>query len=294
MSAAPSSPSSSARSVRPLFNSTRALLLVAAALAAAACAGTDERDPEVTLGPEAFGNLPGAAGGSSTGAGMGGGSSTVSTPVANGAGSLCVSGQARCNGGRTLETCNATGSAFTATACEGTQVCLAGACRQPSCSSGELLCLGNEIHTCNSDGKSTTLARTCATGSACNPDTRACSPTLCEPLVGACNGTTATRCDATGFAYNTSANTACGAGQRCERGFCLNPEQVLPNPGAPVAPVPDPGQVTPVTPGTNPMMMQAAPTQVCTPSAVTCDGSNTISTCSADGLGETITRCNDG
>lgn len=32
----------------------------------------------------------------------------------------------------------------------------------------------------------------------------------------------------------------------------------------------------------------------CTPSAVTCDGANTISTCSADGSSEAVTRCADG
>jgi expansin (peptidoglycan-binding protein) len=40
--------------------------------------------------------------------------------------------------------------------------------------------------------------------------------------------------------------------------------------------------------------MQAAPTQKCTAGAVTCDGANTISTCSADGLTAAITRCPNG
>jgi expansin (peptidoglycan-binding protein) len=49
---------------------------------------------------------------------------------------------------------------------------------------------------------------------------------------------------------------------------------------------------TPVTPA--PVQGAQAPMQQCTPGAVSCDGSNTITTCSADGLSASFTRCDNG
>src|SRR6185503_6784454 len=190
---------------------------------------------------------------------------------------------------------NSSGTGFDTTTCDGTTVCLAGACRQPSCAAKETLCIGPEIHTCNEDGKSTPLSRTCDSGSTCDPATRACKPLLCEPLLGTCYNNFATRCDAVGFAYDMSANKDCGA-QRCNLGACVNPEQISQDPPITQNPItPDPTQVTPVPGQTPPATnMMQAPVQTCSPGAVTCDGSNTISTCSADGLAQTFTRCDNG
>ena len=82
---------------------------------------------------------------------------------------------------RTLETCNAAGTAFDTTQCGAGSVCYSGQCQPLSCKAGESVCLGEEIHTCNADEKSTTLLRTCNTGPACSPATRDCAPRLCEP-----------------------------------------------------------------------------------------------------------------
>src|SRR6185295_9808350 len=83
---------------------------------------------------------------------------------------------------------------------------------------------------------------------------------------------------------------------RCNLGACVNPEQISQDPPITQNPItPDPTQVTPVPGQTPPATnMMQAPVQTCSPGAVTCDGSNTISTCSADGLAQTFTRCDNG
>ena len=158
--------------------------------------------------------------------GNGGSTANGSGATANGpAPALCIAGKARCDGGGTLETCNSAGTAFQATQCGSGNVCYAGQCQPLNCKVGESVCLGEEIHTCNADEKSTTLLRTCNTGSACSPATHDCAPLLCEPLLAACSGNTATRCDATGFAFDFSANTACTGGLSCTGGACRSSEQ---------------------------------------------------------------------
>jgi expansin len=260
-----------------------------------ACSG----EPDVSTDNESILPFGGTPGGAANNSGVGGGTGGTGTPSGGAASAppslSCLPGQARCAGGRTVQVCNSTGTGFDTTSCEGSNVCLAGACRQPNCAAKETLCFGPEIHTCNDDGKSTTLSRTCDSGSSCDPSTHACKQLLCEPLVGTCYNNFATRCDATGFAYDMSANKDCGATQRCSVGACVNPEQVTPNPLTPNPLVPNPGQVNP-TPITTPMQMPGtqAPVQTCTPGAVTCDGSNTITTCNADGLAATFTRCANG
>jgi expansin len=262
--------------------------------ALAACGAPEEESTTQDILPFNGQGPNGATAGNGTGGSAGSGNTIANAPVA----AYCVAGQARCNGGRLLETCNALGSAFNASTCEAGTACLAGACRPLNCRAGESLCLGNEIHLCSPDGKSSTLSRTCDTGSACDASTRACRPMLCEPLVASCNGNTATRCDATGFEYNAGVNTACAAGQRCNLGVCLNPEQVAPNPLNPTPATPGPNPVnpvpTPITPTPDPMQVAQAPTLLCTPGQVTCDGANTIATCSADGFDAAITRCPNG
>src|SRR3954467_5752149 len=59
----------------------------------------------------------------------------------------CLPGQARCAGGHTAQVCNSTGTDFDTTTCGGSDVCLAGACRQVNCTAKETLCIGPEIHT---------------------------------------------------------------------------------------------------------------------------------------------------
>jgi expansin (peptidoglycan-binding protein) len=162
------------------------------------------------------------------------------------------------------------------------------------CTPGESLCFGREIHTCNTDGRSTTLSRTCDAGSACDPAMLSCRPRLCEPLLAACDNNRATRCDATGFAFNAGEARECGTGLRCNLGSCVTPESIVP--GAPINPGPSP--LTPPPGVINPMQgapaMPAPPTPTCTPGQVTCDGANTIATCGANGLDVSITRCPNG
>ncbi|MEO8178711.1 MAG: expansin EXLX1 family cellulose-binding protein [Deltaproteobacteria bacterium] len=271
------------------------------ALAGAGVLAACSSEPDVGTDNESILPFGSGPGGTTNVAGMGGGNSTgTSASVTGGTTSAppsvsCLPGQGRCLGGRTAQICNSTGTGFDTTTCDGTNVCLAGACRQPSCAPKETLCSGPELHTCNEDGKSTTLSRTCDTGSSCDPSTNACKQLLCEPLVGTCYNNFATRCDAAGFAYDMSANKDCGS-QRCNLGACVNPEQVTPNQVAPNPLIPSPGQSNP-TPATTPTPMQGgvqAPVQTCTPGAVTCDGSNTIATCNPDGLAATFTRCANG
>ena len=284
-------PSSHSRS-RTTAAQVKAGLALGALLASAGLAGLlagcgAESDPESsTNGIQAFG--PGGSNAGATGAGAG--TSGNTTTIA----SSCLPGAARCAGGRIAQVCNSAGNGFDPINCSGSDVCLAGACRALQCTAGETLCLGPEIYTCDAGGKSATLARACDTGSSCASQTKTCKPLLCSPLVAACNNNFASRCDATGFGFDASANKDCGS-LRCNLGSCVNPEQVTP--GQVQNPLnPNPGQVTPNpthTPTDN--MMQAAPAQpTCTPGAVTCDGANTIATCNADGLASTITRCPNG
>ncbi|HEU4584060.1 MAG TPA: expansin-like protein [Polyangiaceae bacterium] len=268
-------------------------LALGALLASAGWAGLlagcgSESDPDSsTNGIQAFG-----PGGNNPGVTGSGGSSASTTSVT----SSCLPGAARCAGGRIAQVCNSAGNGFDTTTCTGTDVCLAGACRPLQCTAGETLCLGPELYTCDAGGKSATLARACDNGSSCDSQTKTCKPLLCEPLVAACNNNFASRCDATGFAFDASANKDCGPSLRCNLGSCVNPEQVTPGQVMQTPLNPNPGQVTPnPTQTATDSTMQPEPAQPkCTPGAVTCDGANTIATCSADGLGSTITRCPNG
>lgn len=293
-------PTSSLPSTRSRFTAARVtsglalgVLLASAALAGLLAGCGAESDPDSsTSSIQAFG--PGASNPGTTGAGgggaIGGGSTAAGTTTVAAA---CLPGAARCAGGRIAQVCNSAGTGFDTTNCTGSDVCLAGACRPVQCTAGETLCFGPEIFTCDAGGKSATLARACDTGSSCDSQTKTCKPLLCEPLVAACNNNFAGRCDATGFAFDASANKDCGS-LRCNLGSCVNPEQIAP--GQVQNPLnPNPGQVTPLPgqTGTD-SMTQTPPTPKCTAGAVTCDGANTIATCNADGISSTITRCPNG
>ncbi|HKO90659.1 MAG TPA: expansin EXLX1 family cellulose-binding protein [Polyangiaceae bacterium] len=268
--------------------------------------------------------------GNGSGAGANGSGTTANGPAP----ALCIAGKSRCESGSTLETCNSTGTAFTATQCGTGNVCYSGQCQPLNCKVGESVCLGEEIHTCNADEKSTTLLRTCNTGSACSPATHDCAPLLCEPLLAACSGNTATRCDATGFAFDFSASTPCTGGLSCTAGACRGSEGALPNtpitpiPTGQLDPLPVPAEVTQVAQtctasqvwcegnrlntcnaqgtafttqdcGTGTCGGAAAtpaclPAQVCTPSQTSCDGMTQVGTCSADGTALSSTRCPNG
>lgn len=296
MIATPSAPSPAAGASHVVHSRrSRARLWLGSALAlstlATALAGCGAPAEEETSTQDIL-PFGGPSNGNPGTAGSGGGSTGVTGSVT--AASQCLTGQSRCNGGRVVETCNAAGNGFETQTCEGTTVCLAGACRQPMCTPGESLCFGSEIHTCNTDGRSTTLARTCEAGSACDPAMLSCRPRLCEPLLAACDNNRATRCDATGFAFNAGEARECGTGLRCNLGSCVNPESIVP--GAPINPGPSP--LTPPPGVINPMQgaptMPAPPTPTCTPGQVTCDGANTIATCGGNGFDVSITRCPNG
>ena len=236
----------------------------------------------------------------------------------------CVAGASRCAGASTVETCNAAGSGFGATQCGTGSLCANGACIPFTCSVGDTLCFGPELHTCNADGRSTTLTTMCGAGQACRQSTRSCQPLLCDPLAPACNGNVATRCDGSGFGFDFSATSDCGT-QVCNLGTCRAPEAIDPNnpldttqnPLNPISQACTPNQVscagntlnrcnaagTAITPqdcgasgGTCGMGNAglACLTQRCTPGAISCEGANTIGTCMADGSGFAVERCPNG
>jgi expansin (peptidoglycan-binding protein) len=252
------------------------LLVAGSALAGAlvACGGPAEED---TAGTELSPFGPGGNGGpGATGSG-----SNVNGPAA----ALCIAGKARCDGSGTLETCNGAGTAFQATQCGSGTVCYSGQCQPLNCTAGESVCFGDEIHSCNADGKSSTLLRTCNAGSACSPATHDCAPLLCEPLRAACSGNTATRCDATGFAFDLSTSTACSGGLSCSAGACGGSEGALPV--APITSIP-PGQLDP-----SPVEQVQQVAQTCTASQIWCDG-NRLNTCNAQGTAFTAQDCGTG
>lgn len=261
-----------ARWLRAAFVAGSSALLTAAATGCSA--PIEEGDPvSVPTFPGAVNPLnPGGNGGSGSGA-------------VNGTAAQCQPGSVRCMAASRLETCNTQGTGFDVTTCDSGLACIAGACRQLSCTAGVNLCLGNELHTCNPDGKSTTLSQTCGADEGCRNSTLSCEPRLCEPLLGTCNGNVATRCDSTGFAYDFGINTDCG-GQTCELGACRSPE-TLPDPLNPLNPPVNPGDPNPNDPPD-----QVSP--ACTANEVVCEGANTIGTCAADGSGYAITRCPNG
>jgi len=300
-------------------------LLVAGGALSGALAGCGAPAEGETASTDLSPFNPGANGGS--GAASSGTNSDGPAPA------LCIAGKSRCDGANTLETCNGAGTAFQATQCGSGSVCYSGQCQPLNCKAGESLCFGEEIHACNADEKSSTLLRTCNSGSACSPATHDCAPLLCEPLRAACSGNTATRCDATGFALDLSVSTACLGGLSCNAGACRNGEgappiqPILPTPGQ-VTPTPVPSEVQQVAQtctasqiwcdgnrlntcnaqgtgftaqdcGTGTCTATGATAtcqtgQVCTPGTTSCEGANTIGTCAADGSGLAVTRCPNG
>jgi expansin len=304
---------------RPVLLGTGASCGLVAAIALGACSAPTESDGPVV-------DVPRFEGGTNPLNPSGGTSGAPSSSSSGGVAASCLAGGARCKTGDSLETCNSAGTGFDVSTCDGDNVCLAGACRPLTCTPGETLCLGSEIHACNADRKSTSLITTCAAGQTCRPTTKVCEPLVCNPLEGACNGNRVTRCDATGFGYDFSVNTDCGA-QACSAGVCRDPESIVqPGPLDPNQPIITPptqvsqactanqiscvgnslntcnAQGTGITAqacGTGtcnattvPPSCVAAPK--CTPGAVSCEGANTIGTCAADGSAVTTTRCPDG
>ena len=140
---------------------------------------------------------------------------------------------------------------------------------------------GNNVPSPGAGGTSSTTPPPAGTGAApavCTPGAPGCSApeamnpntpidqtgnepvaAACAPNSATCSGNVLQRCDAAGVALPPQDCAATGGGTCGQLGgvaSCLAP--------------------------------------ACTPSAVTCDGANTIATCSADGSSETITRCADG
>lgn len=205
---------------------------------------------------------------------------------------ICLPGDGRCEreGGRTVERCNASGTAWeTAEECPAGQVCEHGRCVATACTPGETTCTADgRIRRCNPSGSGFLPPESCPSGEAC--DGTSCRPVICTPGETACSGTPTRRtCNAIGTAW---VSETCPDGTACSGGACLTvicrPSDRRCDPANPLA-----YQTCDLT-GTTWSSSTTCPagqgcvggscrTQVCTPGETMCAAGGLIQTCDPSG-----------
>ncbi|MDB4930014.1 MAG: uncharacterized protein JWM10_2498, partial [Myxococcaceae bacterium] len=162
-------------------------------------------------------------------------------------------GATRCPGAApgSVESCDADGLGWTASACPVAQSCSGGACRAWLCTPGTPGCVGSTgTRACNADGLAYGATTTCAAGASCTPATGLCGAWICTPGTATCEGATRRVCNADGLGYTSA---TCTATQNCTAGVCVD--------------------------------------QVCTPGALSCADVNTRRRCNATGAGYDAAPC---
>jgi hypothetical protein len=138
---------------------------------------------------------------------------------------VCDIGSIGCDGTRAV-TCNAFGSGWdpAATDCAAdSQVCVAGVCKDTTCSPNGTFCQGGNVFQCDSLGVNSTLWQTCTPNYYhCTPypssNYATCDYNQCQPSQLLCDGNIARTCNADGSW--PQAGTDCGADKYCESGAC--------------------------------------------------------------------------
>lgn len=137
---------------------------------------------------------------------------------------VCTPGVTECNTAATqVITCAADGlSVESSIDCTETdEICYEATCQDLECPPFEYFCKGDAIYYCYSDGVTSTLTQTCATGQFCDASGTSvqCIDLLCQPGEPACNGSVATTCNDEGDGYEAG-GTDCSATEE----FCVNGE----------------------------------------------------------------------
>lgn len=138
-------------------------------------------------------------------------------------GQLCLPFATRCKDGTnaTLETCNSTGTAWEAAACQPSQsggeaVCVGTRCLDTVCAAGAQRCNGDVAERCNDTRTAFEAREICAYGCNMNGATAACAENICVPGESRCQGTGSLEvCNTSGTAWQPfSCSGAAGEG-RC-------------------------------------------------------------------------------
>lgn len=136
---------------------------------------------------------------------------------------ICTPGALGCPGGE-VGTCNALGSAYEdLTACDTSQICLAGVCEPIVCDASQRYCDGQTVRSCNATGTSSAVWDTCTSGEFCNDlgTTAYCSTDVCVAGQPACNGDVQGTCNAEGSGLEAEGTTDCAlTSQVCVAGAC--------------------------------------------------------------------------
>lgn len=158
----------------------------------------------------------------------------ISTPAG------CVSGEAKCTGNpgtAARSVCDAQGSAWSASPCEGAEVCdpTSGSCATPLCAPGESMCTGGDADpdrsTCSADRLSF-VHTPCPDSTVCvaTPGGSKCASRICDPGEDVCSDDfqTVLRCDATGTTFGSVAE--CSENEACQLGSCEPSDNPLGDP----------------------------------------------------------------
>jgi hypothetical protein len=167
------------------------------------------------------------------------------------------------------------------------------------CEPGVQFCAGGEARRCANDGLASTLIEACGKDGYCDAETAACKAGTCAPDQPACDGNSASLCNASGSGFEPGGE-ACGAGTTCSGGAC-KPWVCTPDESF----CKDDSHYQCSSSGLVTTVIElckdgefcqdlagevACVPQVCEPGTVSCDG-NTIKTCNPRGSGYVDTDC---
>jgi hypothetical protein len=134
---------------------------------------------------------------------------------------ICTPNQPVCNG-TIATTCNADGTGYAAggTACtDAGKACYRGVCTE--CWPTAYFCSGSAVRQCAADGMSSAVSSTCTSAEYCDTATATCKAQICTPNQPACDGNTATTCNADGSGY-LAGGTACSTSAPCVQRDCIS------------------------------------------------------------------------
>lgn len=212
---------------------------------------------------------------------------------------VCVPLQPSCVDQRAVQ-CNDEGTGYEGegTECAASETCVSGVCEEHECPAGERFCSGNAVRQCAEDGLSSDEVDTCGAGEYCDAEAAECKPGVCAPDQPACDGNTATQCDAAGAGF-VAAGTDCGPTATCDAGVCR------PHVCTPDATFCQGQQVKQCTAnGLSSTLVSSCSGQTCVASGATaaCTGvcaptqqqcsSNRVQSCTSSGAWSNVTDCN--
>ncbi len=127
--------------------------------------------------------------------------------------------------GNAVVKCAADGQSTTTTACAAATWCEQGVCKKQVCKPTELLCVGDALHVCNTNGTGTKLLDACPKGTDCVGGK--CVKLVCQPGQSKCEAGKLFTCSKDATAWEPK---ACPSGQACVGKAC---KKVVCLPGQP-------------------------------------------------------------